>query len=126
VTKGRGLVYLMLAGGAGSILTGLPYVYRFFGPTEAEVVLWGTVSVYMGIAIIVSSLVLGYIGLKLAGPVLIAEFIFLGGTLGPGWDHSRHRSGKGTAGRGYSASRIWPRPSKNWMTPRYWTSSSGC
>jgi hypothetical protein len=34
----------MLFGGIGAILLGLPYIFHAFGPTEAEVVIWGEVS----------------------------------------------------------------------------------
>jgi hypothetical protein len=37
-----------LLGGAGSIALGLAYVLHAFGPTEAEVVLWGRVSFCLG------------------------------------------------------------------------------
>lgn len=35
----------------GAVLLGLPYVLRAFGPTEAEVVRWGEISVGVGIAL---------------------------------------------------------------------------
>lgn len=41
---------LVLPGGAGSIALGLTYVLHAFGPTEAEVVLWGRVSICIGLA----------------------------------------------------------------------------
>lgn len=51
---------LMVIGGVGAIVLGLPYVYHAFGPTEAEVVLWGKVSLYMGIVLILFSLMTGH------------------------------------------------------------------
>jgi hypothetical protein len=39
---------LMLIAAGGSILLGLPYLYRAFGPTEAEVVSWGQVAITTG------------------------------------------------------------------------------
>lgn len=53
-------VALMVVGGVGAIVLGLPYVYRAFGPTEAEVVLWGKVSLYIGIVLVLLSLVAGH------------------------------------------------------------------
>jgi len=41
-----------LLGSAGSIALGLTYVLHAFGPTEAEVVLWGRVSIYLGLAVV--------------------------------------------------------------------------
>jgi hypothetical protein len=42
---------LMLIAAGGSILLGLPYLVRAFGPTEAEVVSWGRVAITTGIAL---------------------------------------------------------------------------
>jgi len=58
---------LMIVGGVGAIIVGLPYIYRAFGPTEAEVVLWGKVSLYIGIVLILFSLMAGH---KRAGTVI--------------------------------------------------------
>jgi len=44
----RNLPVLMLSGGIGSIIIGIPYVIRVFGPTEAEVAKWGFVSICFG------------------------------------------------------------------------------
>ena len=44
-------VTLMVAGAVGAIILGFVYIFRAFGPTEAEVVLWGQVSVGLGIAL---------------------------------------------------------------------------
>ena len=51
---------LMVVGGVGAMVLGLPYIYRAFGPTEAEVILWGKVSLYMGIVLILFSLTAGH------------------------------------------------------------------
>ena len=53
-------INLMVIGGVGAIVLGLPYMYRAFGPTEAEVVLWGKVSLYIGIVLVLLSLVAGH------------------------------------------------------------------
>lgn len=53
-------VTLMVVGGVGAMVLGLPYIYRAFGPTEAEVVLWGKVSLYAGIVLILFSLTAGH------------------------------------------------------------------
>ena len=52
-------MWTRIAGAAGAILLGLPYVLRTFGPTEAEVVAWGQVSMGAGAALLVLSAVLG-------------------------------------------------------------------
>jgi len=44
-------VLLIFLGGAGCISLGLAYVLHTFGPTEAEVVLWGRVSIWLGLAL---------------------------------------------------------------------------
>jgi hypothetical protein len=41
----------------GAVLLGLPYVLRAFGPTEAEVVRWGEISIGVGIALGVAWLI---------------------------------------------------------------------
>lgn len=52
-------VILMVAGAVGAIILGFVYVFRAFGPTEAEVVLWGRVSVGLGIALGILALTVG-------------------------------------------------------------------
>jgi len=42
---------LMLVTALGAILLGLPYLLRAFGPTEAEVVAWGRVTLLTGVAL---------------------------------------------------------------------------
>ena len=42
---------LLTLGGAGSIALGLAYVHHAFGPTEAEVVLWGRISIWLGLTL---------------------------------------------------------------------------
>ena len=49
----------MLVGALGSILLGLPYILRLFGPTEAEVVMWGRVSLWAGVILGILTLGLG-------------------------------------------------------------------
>jgi hypothetical protein len=44
-------VLLILLGGAGCIALGLAYALHAFGPTEAQVVLWGWVSIWLGMAL---------------------------------------------------------------------------
>ena len=46
----RGL--LIFLGGAGSVSLGLAYVLQAFGPTEAEVRLWGQVAICLGFALV--------------------------------------------------------------------------
>jgi hypothetical protein len=46
---------MMLIGGIGAILLGLPYSFHAFGPTEAEVATWGRISIYMGAGLILLS-----------------------------------------------------------------------
>lgn len=49
---GRLRITAMLLGGFGAILLGLPYIFHAFGPTEAQVVIWGWVSLCMGVVLI--------------------------------------------------------------------------
>lgn len=42
---------LLVIGAVGAVVLGLVYVFRAFGPTEAEVVLWGWVSAGLGIVL---------------------------------------------------------------------------
>lgn len=46
------------AAAAGSILLGLPYLLRTFGPTEAEVQRWGLVSLVVGVALVIWAVVM--------------------------------------------------------------------
>ena len=90
---------MMLAGGIGAILLGLSYIFYAFGPTEAEVVTWGWISLYMGTCLILLSfgigrskkraakvfLSLAYIGLALLQLVpLILWFTFHGSGISDG------------------------------------------
>ena len=50
---------MMLIGGIGAILLGLPYIFHAFGPTEAEVILWGQFSICMGASLLLLSLGFG-------------------------------------------------------------------
>ena len=50
---------MMLIGGIGAILLGLPYIFHAFGPTEAEVILWGRLSLCIGASLLLLSLGFG-------------------------------------------------------------------
>ena len=52
-------VILMVAGAVGAIILGFVYIFRAFRPMEAEVVLWGQVSVGLGIALGILALTVG-------------------------------------------------------------------
>jgi hypothetical protein len=90
---------MMLIGGIGAILLGLPYIFHAFGSTEAEVVIWGRLSLYMGASLILLSLgigrsnkkaakvflSLGYIGLALVQVVpILLWFAFHGSGISDG------------------------------------------
>ena len=90
---------MMLIGGFGAILLGLLYIFHAFGPTEAEVVIWGWLSLYMGASLILLSmgigrsnkkaakvfLSLGYIGLALFQVVpILLWFAFHGSGISDG------------------------------------------
>lgn len=70
-------IALPLAGSAGAIALGLLYIYRAFGPTEAEVVSWGRVSLYAGIALATLSLVAGCKPIRILKLVLGLVCLFL-------------------------------------------------
>ena len=50
---------IILVCGIGTILLGLLYVFHAFGPTEAEVVTWGRLSIYLGTGLILLSIGIG-------------------------------------------------------------------
>ena len=50
---------MMLVGATGAILLGLPYIFHAFGPTEAEVGIWGWISLYLGVSLILLSVGFG-------------------------------------------------------------------
>ncbi len=50
----------MLIGAVGAILLGLAYLLHAFGPTEAEVVTWGRISLFIGIVLVLLSSSLGH------------------------------------------------------------------
>ena len=89
----------MLIGGIGAILLGLLYIVHAFGPAEAEVVIWGRLSLYMGVSLILLSmgigrsnkkaakvfLSLGYLGLALFQVVpILLWFAFHGSGISDG------------------------------------------
>ncbi len=50
---------LILFSGGSATLLGLPYLYRAFGPTEAEVVQWGKVYSSLGVMLLLLAATLG-------------------------------------------------------------------
>ena len=68
---------MMLIGGIGAILLGLLYIFRAFGPTEAEVVIWGWFSLYMGAGLFLLSLGIGRSNKKAAKVFLSLGYIGL-------------------------------------------------
>lgn len=64
----------MLAGAAGAALLGLPYLLRAFGPTEAEVVAWGRVSLALGVSLLLLVAALGRCPARAARALLAAGF----------------------------------------------------
>ena len=69
---------MMLAGGIGAILLGLPYIFYGFGPTEAEVVTWGRISIYIGASLILLSIGIGHSHASAAKALLSLGYIGLG------------------------------------------------
>ncbi len=57
-------------GSLGAILLSFPYILHLFGPTEAEVVMWGRVSLCLGVVLLVMSLAFGDSTKPAAGFVL--------------------------------------------------------
>jgi len=68
---------IMLIGGIGAILLGLLYIFHAFGPTEAEVVIWGRLSLYMGASLILLSMGIGRSSKKAAKVFLSLGYIGL-------------------------------------------------
>ena len=66
-------IRFMLVGALGSILLGLPYILRLFGPTEAEVVMWGRVSLWTGVVLSLLT-----IGLGANNNIIVKMFLSLG------------------------------------------------
>lgn len=52
-------VMLMVTGAIGAVILGFVYIFRVYGPMEAEVTLWGKVSVGLGIALGILALTMG-------------------------------------------------------------------
>jgi len=50
---------LMVAGAVGAVILGFVYIFNVFGPIDAAVVLWGQVSVGLGIALGILTLTVG-------------------------------------------------------------------
>ena len=50
---------LMLAGGIGGVLLGLPYIFHAFGPTEAEVAHWGMICTLAGAVLLMLAVGIG-------------------------------------------------------------------
>ena len=69
---------MMLVGGIGAILIGLPYIFHAFGPAEAEVVTWGWISVYMGASLMLLSIGIGRSNKRVAKIFLSLGYIGLG------------------------------------------------
>lgn len=68
---------LRLISSGGAILLGVPYIFYAFGPTEAEVVSWGEVSLYTGIILTLLAVVIGRNPRKLFRGVLALGYLFL-------------------------------------------------
>jgi hypothetical protein len=68
---------VMLVGGIGAVLLGLPYIFHAFGPTEAEVVTWGEVSLYTGVVLVFLSAGIGHRNSRAAKVVLALGYIIL-------------------------------------------------
>jgi len=75
--KGTKLIYFMVLGGAGSVLLGLPYILEVFGPTESIVALWGQVSVFIGVLLVISALTLRSVDVRINRFILALEFFIL-------------------------------------------------
>jgi hypothetical protein len=88
-----------MLGSAGSIALGLTYVLHAFGPTEAQVVLWGWISIYLGLAVVPltvgpwlshSRIIQGVVGLgwgivaSLQVPPIVLWFAFHGSGISDG------------------------------------------
>jgi hypothetical protein len=67
----------MLFGAIGAILLGLPYIFHAFGPTEAQVVIWGEVSLCMGMVLLFLAVGLGRSKKRLAKVALACGYIIL-------------------------------------------------
>jgi hypothetical protein len=55
----------------------LPYILHAFGPTEAEVVTWGEVSLYTGIVLVALSVGIGRSNKKILRGILAPSYILL-------------------------------------------------
>ena len=52
-------ITVILLGGFGGILLGLPYIFHAFGPTEVQVVIWGEASLGTGVVLLFLAIGLG-------------------------------------------------------------------
>lgn len=68
---------VMLIGSLGAILLGLPYIFHAFGPTEAEVVTWGKVSLYTGSVLTLLAVVIGRSTKRVSRGILALSYLFL-------------------------------------------------
>ena len=92
-----------VGGGLGATALGLLYATYAFGPTEAEVAMWGTVAFFAGLAIVIGAaglqvarpgalrlgiaLLTGAVAL-LQGPPILLWFIFHGAGISDGSPHT--------------------------------------
>ena len=67
----------MLTGALGSILLGLPYLLGAFGPTEAEVAMWGLVSLCLGAVLVLLSVGIGGSDIRMARTILALGYVVL-------------------------------------------------
>ncbi len=67
----------MLIGGIGAVLLGVTYIFHAFGPTEAEVVTWGEVSLYTGIVLTLLSVGIGRSTKWIPRSILALGYLFL-------------------------------------------------
>lgn len=69
------LMGLMICGGLGSVLISLPYVLYLFGPMEEVVGIWGRFSLYLGLFLIGTSVIVGRMGTGTSKFILCVGFL---------------------------------------------------
>lgn len=95
----RNSTKLEFALGASAIITGLLFVFRVFGPTETEVVIWGGLAVFLGSVIVLLSIInyklINFIKMVFAFflvviqiPAIILWFLFHGSAISDGTPQS--------------------------------------